>query len=432
MTADNSYNAHSKLKKDFLGYQTKVFFWWMMKSIYNCLIILYNKVRIESGFMREKEINRVFVIATFVIFAIAMVFVTYYIVNVKNGNSKYFQKYNRVEKNELSTVLTKQNAMNKRIKEEIEKGEYTAEKPLIIKNPYEINPLSALIIFKTAESIAYDVYINDQYVYKTEENPNHIIPIYGLYANANNVVALKNGLQQYEYEISTNPYNDETYDLDIASHLGDKTHYFLLGNQLDKESNLRGFDHNANLVFSIELTSLSSMRTYNDRFYVSYNGKYSENIMPNITLEIDYLGHILSISLLDDLEKNANLTLGNGKYIGTAVSIYQEMVPNYNPVDTIDQVGYTEASKVLTKDIEEELDHAKIYEKDFLLSSNGEYITYHIEDKAILALVGRNDEYTKLIPVSGSGILKAEIKAGLSLYLIIDNEYYSLMTTITK
>jgi len=56
MTADNSYNAHSKLKKDFLGYQTKVFFWWMMKSIYNCLIILYNKVRIESGFMREKEI----------------------------------------------------------------------------------------------------------------------------------------------------------------------------------------------------------------------------------------------------------------------------------------------------------------------------------------------------------------------------------------
>ncbi len=382
--------------------------------------------------MREKEINRVFVVATFVVFAIAMVFVTYYIVNVKNGNGKYFQKYNRVEKNELATILAKQKEMNERVKKEMMNDEYTLEKPLILKNPYEINPLSALIIFKTKELTQYDVYINDQLIYKTEASQNHVLPIYGLYANANNLVTLKNIKEQQEYEISTNPYNDETYDFDIPSRIEDKTHYFLLGNQLNKESNLRGFDHNANLIFSLELNTLSSVRFYNDRFYVGYNGKYSEGNMPDLTLEMDYLGHILSISLMSDLEKNANLETENGKYIGVPVSIYQEVMPNYNPVDTIDQVEYTEASKVLTKDIEEKLDNAKVYDKDFLISSNGEYLTYQIEGKAVLALVSRNNEYTKLIPITESGIIKVEIGTGLSLYVVEDNEYYSMMTTITK
>ena len=98
--------------------------------------------------MKENGVNRVVVISTFVVFAIAMIFVTQYVTSdSKNNNSKYFKSYNTIENNELTSILKRQDTMDERIKDASENGEYTFANPCIIVNPYDISPLSAVIIF---------------------------------------------------------------------------------------------------------------------------------------------------------------------------------------------------------------------------------------------------------------------------------------------
>ena len=57
----------------------------------------------------------------------------------------------------------------------------TIDNPHIIKNPYKIAPLSALIIFNTKSEESVTVSINNN-KYNFEKGKEHVIPVYGLIA----------------------------------------------------------------------------------------------------------------------------------------------------------------------------------------------------------------------------------------------------------
>ena len=64
--------------------------------------------------------------------------------------------------------------------------ENTIDNPKIVVNPYEISPLTALIMFETKDLTAPTVKImgkDDHTTYEKTFTPNkkHILPIYGLY-----------------------------------------------------------------------------------------------------------------------------------------------------------------------------------------------------------------------------------------------------------
>ena len=111
--------------------------------------------------MEKDSVKRLILISSFILFAIAMIFVSYYIVHNYNGNNQYFQAYNKLIDNDLANLIAKQKSMDAKIEEIKENGDYTIESPCIIVNPYDINPLSALVIFNTKEKRSVDVYIND-------------------------------------------------------------------------------------------------------------------------------------------------------------------------------------------------------------------------------------------------------------------------------
>ena len=46
-------------------------------------------------------------------------------------------------------LITLQNEAEEKFLTEFKSGNYTLEKPLVIKNPYILNPLAAVICFKT-------------------------------------------------------------------------------------------------------------------------------------------------------------------------------------------------------------------------------------------------------------------------------------------
>lgn len=75
---------------------------------------------------------------------------------------------------------------------------YTLDQPNIILDPYEISPLTALIIFETEEEVAPTVTIvgKDElstFTHEFESNTVHYLPIYGLYADSENEIIIEYG-----------------------------------------------------------------------------------------------------------------------------------------------------------------------------------------------------------------------------------------------
>ena len=77
--------------------------------------------------------------------------------------------------------------IQKKVDEEISNykkdKQYTLEEPKIIKNPYKIAPLTALIIFQTPEEVEIEIKVNDVTMTTMEKSKEHSIPIYGMYAD---------------------------------------------------------------------------------------------------------------------------------------------------------------------------------------------------------------------------------------------------------
>lgn len=94
---------------------------------------------------------------------------------------------------EVEDILVTQN--KKELSILSDSGSYTAEHPKIILNPYDISPLTALLIFETKDLTAPTITIVGKDEKTTITNTfmpskKHILPIYGLYADTNNEVRL--------------------------------------------------------------------------------------------------------------------------------------------------------------------------------------------------------------------------------------------------
>ncbi len=91
--------------------------------------------------------------------------------------------------------------------------ENTIDNPKIVVNPYEISPLTALIMFETKDLTAPTVKVvgkDEQTTYEKTFTPNkkHILPIYGLYPDKNNEVIITLNGKDYTFHIQTEPLPD--------------------------------------------------------------------------------------------------------------------------------------------------------------------------------------------------------------------------------
>lgn len=91
---------------------------------------------------------------------------------------------------------------------------YTLDQPNIILDPYEISPLTALIIFETDEEVAPTVTIvgKDElstFTHEFESNTVHYLPIYGLYADSENEIIIEYGDVSKTITIKTEALPDD-------------------------------------------------------------------------------------------------------------------------------------------------------------------------------------------------------------------------------
>ena len=94
------------------------------------------------------------------------------------------------------------------LEKEFKSDGYTIDNPNIIVNPYEISPLTALIIFETESEVAPVVTIigkdeNTTFTHEFDANTVHYLPIYGLYAGRDNEIIIEYGDVEKRITITT-------------------------------------------------------------------------------------------------------------------------------------------------------------------------------------------------------------------------------------
>lgn len=383
---------------------------------------------------REKENYIPILIAVFLLFTIAMIYGTYYIGARKPDTDPYFSEYNKELKNELNTQLEFQSEMDDKIKDIITNGDYTLENPCVLINPYGISPLSALIIFNTKNETSISVSINDEAVTTVKETKQHIIPIYGLYANANNIVKLTTDTNETkEVTILTEALNDNIKSFDVAKSLKDKSHLFMLGSLNKNNPSLRGFDHNNNLVFYLKFGTISKANFFTEHMQIAYNSNYKlTSNDQSIKLELDYLGRIYAIyKSTDDLSGAPNLDIEGDSYLSTPVDIYNKVINNYELKKISDTTSETKAIALKTSEIGEKLIDAKTFTDTYSLAMNGSFISYDFGDKDVtLILTSKTTNYSYSYDLKDNSSLRTDLKGEYSIYIITNGTYYTLLTTI--
>ena len=91
---------------------------------------------------------------------------------------------------------------------------YTIDNPNIIVNPYEISPLTALVIFETDEEVSPTITVvgkdeHSTFTHTFDANTVHYLPIYGLYADTSNEVIVSYGDVEKRLEIKTEALPDD-------------------------------------------------------------------------------------------------------------------------------------------------------------------------------------------------------------------------------
>ncbi len=208
----------------------------------------------------------------------------------------------------IRTLLSEISAQEKTdalILSELRTGTYTAAEPLVIDNPYGCSPLTALAVFSTEEPARVSIRVhgktsdaditNDFPALETE----HLIPIYGLYADFLNTVTLTVTTEDGEktetsVSIQTEALDPNTIvniiiqtDLEDPGRISDGLN-FLYSQKL-------AFDAHGDIRWVNDTWSIPSavLYGYEDGTYVTFCGAYLEG--DTLLIERNFLGKFLRV-----------------------------------------------------------------------------------------------------------------------------------------
>jgi len=98
--------------------------------------------------------------------------------------------------NDTMTQISDQETVDANLLAELHGGSYSFEKPLVVVNPYNISPLTALVLFTSVEPLNIAIHVAGVDALTDIDftfdgfNTEHILPVYGLYADQSNKVTL--------------------------------------------------------------------------------------------------------------------------------------------------------------------------------------------------------------------------------------------------
>ena len=182
------------------------------------------------------------------------------IIDIQNGQEEYFSPYG-----------------------------YTIDNPCIILNPYDISPLTALILFETEKEVNITITIvgkNEDTTYQNtfEKSKKHYIPVYGLYADYENKVIVSYENIKKEYIIKTNPLPNDLMikaenSVDSLTFISDDNYSYAV-------------DQNGDVRWFLNHHYLGKITRLDNEHFLLGSDVFLSNQKPKDVLEIDLLGKI--------------------------------------------------------------------------------------------------------------------------------------------
>ena len=190
--------------------------------------------------------------------------------------------------------------------------EYTIDNPHIIVNPYDISPLTALILFETEKEVSITVTING----KTPEgnlkntflsSKKHIIPVYGLYPDYDNTVILSYEDIRKEYKIHTDKLPN---DFEIEKNTEVKDITFVSSGKYPY-----AIDSNKDIRWYLTKNYSGKITPLNNGHFLFGNDTFILSKIPRNLLEIDLLGKIYYQYLIEDGYYGSYAEVGNSLFV---------------------------------------------------------------------------------------------------------------------
>lgn len=267
------------------------------------------------------------------IVSVLLVVVMVYCFNEAKRLSSYF-------KGDVLSTTIDQVHIQKKVNDELERAKknksYSIENAYVKLNPYEISPLSAIIIFYTQSEEEVEVFINDEFFTKMEKSKEHAIPIYGLYEDYDNVITLKINGKSYDKHIKTDASNIK-YPLNISKNEVLNNENNLIFTVSSYETYFTGWDRKGKLRFYLTVDNRMDVEWLpNGHFLIGTSeGQVRENFLSLV--EMDYLGKIYNYYNLEhgygfemQILKNGNYMLAGGD---KAIYFDHQYIYEMNPSD---------------------------------------------------------------------------------------------------
>jgi hypothetical protein len=235
----------------------------------------------------------------------------------------------------VKDTIARQQKIEQEIRAAYQAGEFSFTAPLVIQDPYQTAPLTALIIFDTPEDSQISIHVPGKSLQAAVDYPfpgyqqHHEIPIYGLYADALNHVTMRmkthNGESAHiEVDLQTEPLPVfiKNFTIDTV----DRTKY-------NPGFNFTLMDRKP--VFDIDgdvrwYSSLKSWEVFtnlkNGRFLFTYSEGGQEG---DVLMEEDLLGKIYAIYNIADGIHHDIYELPTGNLLITSADIHSKTIEDY-------------------------------------------------------------------------------------------------------
>lgn len=230
--------------------------------------------------------------------------------NLLNGDTVIGQSLSSKEQAEVDNYL----------KDELVKNKYTLDRAKVYVNPYNANPLSAMIIFYTDKSLEVSVTVkgknNDDFTINYGKSNYHYIPVYGLYLDYENTVVVTLGdktTKEFKIKIDKVEVPSVTTKSGNVTTPGD---LYLLTSPISMNS--FGLDGYGNVRWMLNDTYYHNIKVLDNGHLLIGIDTDSTSGLPTVIREIDYLGRIYNEYTIDSGYLNDFFVKSNGNIIVTS------------------------------------------------------------------------------------------------------------------
>ncbi len=226
-----------------------------------------------------------------------------------------------------TNLIEDQTTLQKAFLEEYYKEDYDQSNPHFVLDPYEVSPLSGLLMFETLEQKSFFVVIEGKtdegdLVFQTESTTVHRIPIYGLYANYKNQITLYENVDGVMGDLVSVTF---TYTEELPNEISDQvlinttSEYFQDDIMImipEDDSYPVGYDYEGEVRWYLELELKNEpLLLENGRLLLSSDKLISDSYYTTGLYEIDYLGKVYKEYLIPGGYHHSATLLPSGNFL---------------------------------------------------------------------------------------------------------------------